>query len=269
MEDAPTPQARPSSVRGLVLFAIVCFIVGIAAMGWLLSEWTPARNLLLQETTEAPAAPKAPIASVPPVAPDAAEVPPTAEAHMAQIEERLAIIDQQADSASSDASRAERLMIAFAARRAIDRGTPLGYLEGALMRQFGGNDSAAVSTVIKAGRAPVTLDQLEDGLDASRDALLARASGLNWLSALWQDMGAIAVIRHEGEDLLSPDQRFDRARRALERDRVELAAREVQALPGRDSARDWLGKANRYIQTHRALDRLEAITLAPTPAPST
>ena len=154
-------------------------------------------------------------------------------------------------------------------RRAyFDDGTPLGYLEGALMRQFGGIDSVAVSTVIKSGRAPVTLEELEDGLEAARPELLSHGTGRNWFDRLWQEIGSIAVIRKEGEQELTPAQRFDRARRALDRDRVELAILEVEAMPRRVQAKDWLQKAHRYMQARRALDRLEAVTLAAAPVPA-
>lgn len=275
MDDTPPttpsapPPARSSSVRGLVIFALVCFAVGIAVMGWLLSEWQPARSLLLGETeVAAPIAPSAPAetSATPPSEPKA--ILPTAEAHMAKIEEKLAIIDQQADSASTDAARAERMMIAFAARRALERGTPLGYLEGALMRQFGASDAGSVSIVIKAARMPVTLEQLEEGLDAARTGITSPDGEPGWFGSLWRDVGNIAVIKQEGEDRLSPDQRFDRARRALERDRVEIAMYEVRAMPGRDRAKEWLEKADRYVQARKALDRLEAITLAVSPAPA-
>lgn len=264
MDDiAPAPPPRSSSVRGLVIFALACFAIGIAAMGWLLSEWQPARNLLLGETqVVAPTAPSVPETAPKSTTPVLDTAPPSTEEHMAKIEEKLAIIDQQADSASTDAARAERMMIAFAARRAIERGTPLGYLEGALMRQFGPTDAGAVSTIIKAGRAPVTLEQLEEGLDAAKTGLVASSGDSGWFSGLWRDVGSIAVIKQEGEDRLSPDQRFERARRALERDRVEVAIREVQAMPGQKRAQNWVEKANRYVQARRALDRLEAITLA-------
>lgn len=269
MDDTPPPATPPraSSVRGLVIFALICFAVGIAVMGWLLSEWTPARNLLLGkvEVTEraAPAAPVPP----PPGPPPPRDPVATPEEHIAEIEQKLAIIDQQADSASNDAARAERMMIAFAARRAIDRGSPLGYLEGALMRQFGPSDPAAVSTIIKAGRAPVTLEQLEEGLEASRDAALNSGAKNGWMDRVWNDVSGLAVIRRKGEDGLTTEQRFDRARRALERDRVELAVREVEAAPSRDKAEKWLESARRYVLARRALDRLEAITLSVAPKP--
>lgn len=265
MEDVPAPAApaRSSPVRGLVIFALVCFAVGIVVMGWLLSEWPPARNLLLGAPPIS-----APTTSAVPAAQHAAPpspsvvTPVTPDAQMTHIEEQLAIIDQQASSASDDAARTERMMIAFAARRAIERGSPLGYLEGALTRQFGAQDAKAVSTIVKCARAPVTLERLEEGLDAARDTLLSDDRASNWFGRIWNDVGNLATIRHDGEDTSSPDQHFNRARRALERDRVEMAIREVEAMPGKAGVRPWLDSAQRYVQVRRALDRLEAITLA-------
>jgi len=267
-EITPPEPARSSSIRGLVIFAMVCFVIGIAAMGWLLIEWTPARNFVLGAAPTPQAVVAQPQSAPPaPIAPEE-EVVASPEAHMAKIEEKLAIIDQQADSASNDASRAERMMIAFAARRAIERGASLGYLEGALMRQFGGSDANAVSAIIKGARAPVTLEQLEEGLDAAQVGLITAAADAGWFKRIWNDMGSLAVIKHEGEDRLSPDQRFDRARRALERDRVEVAIREVEALPGQADAKPWLNRARSYVQVRKALDRLEAVTLSVTRPPT-
>ena len=47
----------------------------------------------------------------------------------ARAEQRLSRIDLQATAASGNAARAEGLLIAFAARRMIDKGEPLGFLE--------------------------------------------------------------------------------------------------------------------------------------------
>ena len=130
------------------------------------------------------------------------------------------------------------------------------------MRQFGGTDANAVAAIIKGARAPVTLEQLEEGLNTARTGLMTAPADAGWFKRIWNDMGNLAVIKHEGEDRLSPDQRFDRASRALERDRVEVAIREVEALPGQADAKPWLARARNYVQVRKALDRLEAITLS-------
>ncbi len=255
---AASPR-RANPIRGLVVFALICFAIGIAAMGWILSEWQPVRDMVFGPQATAPQPPVAKLATV--TAP-----PVNAEAHMARIEQRLAIIDQQADNASNDAARAERLMIAFAARRAVERGTPLGYLEGALQRQFGASDAAAVATVIDAARRPVTLEQLEDGLEATKAELASGSAGAGWFASIWQDVSTLAVVHRPGESSKTPSQRLEIARRALERDRVETAMREIRSMPGAGSAKPWLVKAQRYVAVRKALDRLEAITLSVAPS---
>src|SRR3546814_16914803 len=72
----------------------------------------------------------------------------------------------QAASASGNATRAEGLLIAFAARRALDRGLSLGYLEAQLRLRFGDDQPTAVKTIIDTARAPITLDQLRRELHA-------------------------------------------------------------------------------------------------------
>lgn len=260
-EMTPASPRRTNPYRGLVLFALVCFVIGIAAMGWVLSEWQPVRHLVFGPQAEAP---KTPVVdtSLTQTAPPAANT----DAHMARIEQRLAIIDQQADSALNDAARAERLMIAFAARRAVERGAPLGYLEGALQRQFGAADPAAVAAVIDGARSSVTLEQLEDGLEAEKTDLASGTVGTGWLASIWQDMSSLAVVHRAGESSKTPSQRLETARRALERDRVETAVKEVGAMPGAANAKPWLDKAKRYVAVRKALDRLEAITLSVAPS---
>ncbi len=250
-----TPPRNP--IRGLVLFALTCFAIGIAAMGWALSEWQPVRDLVFGTPVEAPKTVPAKRIAPPPAPPS-----PNAEAHMARIEQRLAVIDQQADNASNDAARAERLMIAFAARRAVERGVPLGYLEGALRRQFGAADPAAVATIIDAAHRPVTLEQLEDELEIAKADLTSNTNGPGWFDTVWQSLSSLAVIHRADEAAKTPAQHLDAARRALERDRVETAIREIQAMPGAASGKAWLDKAQRYVSARKALDRLEAITLA-------
>src|SRR5690606_16429211 len=110
-------------------------------------------------------------------APDTAAAPPAVEAspapaqpgsvaeRIAAMEQRLARLDFQASAAAGNASRAESLLIAFASRRAIERGSPPGYLEDQLRLRFGEARPNAVDTVIATGRDPVTLDQLLTRLD--------------------------------------------------------------------------------------------------------
>ena len=59
------------------------------------------------------------------------------------------------------------MLVAFAARRAIDRGVALGYLEPLLVQRFGRQNQAAVATIVTASRNPVSLDALIADLKAT------------------------------------------------------------------------------------------------------
>ena len=50
--------------------------------------------------------------------------------------------------AEGSAGRADALLVAFAARRAIDRGVALGYLETLLVDRFGSRHPRAVATIV-------------------------------------------------------------------------------------------------------------------------
>src|SRR5688500_11238053 len=126
----------------LLALPLIAFIAGLAAMGWLLANWGTAATFL----GIVPAPP--PAAAEPPPPPGAggagparrsqAEVPAgeglvigaetTRRVH--RLEERLALLDLQSGTAVGNADRAEGLLVGYAARRAIDRGVALGYIEG-------------------------------------------------------------------------------------------------------------------------------------------
>ena len=65
---------------------------------------------------------------------------------LAAAEQRLARLDLQAQAAAGNAARAEGLLIAFAARRALERGEELGFLADQLRLRFGDNWPNAVRT---------------------------------------------------------------------------------------------------------------------------
>ena len=79
-------------------------------------------------------------------------------------------VDTQSRAAVGNADRAEGLLVAFAARRALDRGVALGFLEALLRQRFGDSQPQAVGMIITAAREPVTLQELQDGLLQVRPA---------------------------------------------------------------------------------------------------
>ncbi len=191
-----------------------------------------------------------------------------AAARLTALQQRLAELNQQAVSASGQASRAEALLVAFAARRAVERGQPLGYLETALRVRFGETQPTAVDTLVSAAQKPVTLAGLTEQFAALEPRLSsgpASEGSWDWLS---RQVGSMFIIRRDDTPSPAPESRITRARTALNGQRVDLAIAEVERMPGKDAATDWLAHAREWVATQHALDQLESAALAsPTVAP--
>jgi hypothetical protein len=261
----PRP-ARP--VRNALIIAALAFLGGLALMAWALTRWEPARRLVRDAepvptiATPQPAMPSPALPNAPPVLTD---TPPLAAAQLdgriAGLEDRMARIDMRAAAAAGNAARAEGLLIAFAARRAIDRGVALGFIEGELRERFATTQPRAVAAIIASAQAPVTLESLHQKLEALRPKLAGPGANEGWWDATRRTLGSLIVVRKQGTDSPAPDDRLDRAMLRIESGQVEGALAEVARMPGRASATAWMTDARRYIEAHRALDILEAAAL--------
>lgn len=205
-----------------------------------------------------PAAPNAPAPII--AAPIAGETDPVTS-RVEDLESRMSRINAQAEAASGNASRAEGMLTAFAARRAIDSGAALGYLENQLITRFGSAQGPAVTTVIKAAQDPVTLDILRAEL-ASGGATWTSQAGISTWSKVQREMAELFVLRRDTAPSPAPTRRLERARQYTEVGNIEAAMREVSNLPGKAQARSWLDKAARYVMVRRALDNIERSALA-------
>jgi hypothetical protein len=180
----------------------------------------------------------------------------TLAAQLTSLEARTADVSADAAAARGQATRAEGLLIAFAARRALDRGLGLGYIEEQLRSRFGGIEPRAVIVVIQASRTPVTLEDLRQGLDAiAPDISTVRAD--NWWNSLRRELSNLVVLRKAGTPSPLPSDRLARAKRLLEGGQVEAALAEVRRLPGASDAANWIAAANRYVAARSALDLIE------------
>ena len=183
-------RRRPSLLSRLLLPGLA-FLAGLIAMGWVLANWGSAAAYLGVKPAAAPPAAAAPVPRAMPVArPQAAPTPATEPQRLVidpeitrrvnLMEQRIAAIDNQSRAAVGNADRAEGLLVAFAARRALDRGVPLGYIEGLLRQRFGDVQRPAVATIITASRQPVTLEELQDGLQQVGPELTGAGPNQDW-----------------------------------------------------------------------------------------
>ena len=177
----------------------------------------------------------------------------------------MARIDLRAAAAAGNAARAEGLLIAFAARRALDRGVALGYIEGELRARFGPTQPRAVAAIIAGAQAPVTVEALHQGLTAIAPDLVGGGANESWWDSTRRTLGSLIVVRKQGTESPAADDRVQRAQLRLEGGQVESALAEIARLPARAKASDWMAKARRYIEAHRALDIIEAAALTDTP----
>jgi len=261
-----TPRRRGYFWPSLLL--LLAFLLGIVATAYALHNWS-GLDKLIHPTSPAQLATSPEAQPRPVIVQPAPPSDPALDERVATIETRLDAIDARAAEASGDADRAEGLLIAFAARRALDRGQPLGYIEGLLRQRFGGTDAASVAQIIAAAQRPTTLGQLQDGLEALRSTLVTHDPDQGVWQGIKRELGALFVIRRIDQPSAIPTERFGRAQHALEQGQVDVAAAEVARMPGATRAADWLGLARRYVVARNALDRIEtAALLTPAPKPA-
>lgn len=180
---------------------------------------------------------------------------------IAEMEQRLARLDVQADAAAGNAARAEGLLVAFAARRAIERGDRLGYLADQLQMRFGAAEPEAVQAVLALERDSVTLDQLLARLDGLAPQLGGSAANEGTFAWISRELGQLFVVRREDAPSPARERRLERARLFLESGRTDAAIAEVSNLPNADRAADWIVDARRYAAAQRGLERIEAAAI--------
>lgn len=183
------------------------------------------------------------------------------ERRVSQLDTRIEDIAERAEAASGNADRAEGLLVAFAARRAVDRGIGLGYIEGLLRDRFSRSQPRAVATIISASRQPVTLEELRADLDAIAPDLAGVGKDAGWLEGVRRELADLIVIRRDDTPSSTPEARVRRARRELDAGHVDRALAEISRLPARDRALPWIERARRYVSVHNALDLVETSAL--------
>jgi hypothetical protein len=254
------PPRRSRSWTAALAWILLLLVTGAALATWGLSRWNSAAQFL--GVAPRPTPPVAlrmvpeSLATQPAVPADAASV-----AKVAELEARLRLVENSTRRTAGAAGRADALLVAFASRRAIDRGVPLGYLETLLADRFGEQNPRAVAAIITSSRQPVTLDQLIADYEALGPALRRGAPDESLWQGFKREMGSLIAVRRATTPSGKPQARYERAVAELQNGHVDGALAETMRLPGAPRAADWVGKARRYVVAHRALDEVESSAL--------
>lgn len=277
MASQPNPSpldspSKPGSGRGLLLAAVLAFLAGGALVGWAVWYNFAGNGAAVSGTQAAGTAGESPAPALSPsptpLAAAAIKAEQTAERvaeqqggldqRLAAAEQRLTQLDLQAQAAAGNAARAESLLIAFATRRAVERGAELGYLSDQLRLRFGDQWPNAVSTIVEFSRKPIRLDSLVARLEGLGPSLRQGDEGPSW-DAFQREISQLFVVRRQSTPSPQPQKRLDRARWALEQGRLSAAIDEVRGMPGAAKADSWIKDAERY---KKAMDALEVIETA-------
>jgi hypothetical protein len=263
--------AAPRSARGLIWTACLAFVAGVALAGW--AVWyNVARSdaavpvPVVGAAAGASPSPALAASPTPAVAAVAVKAEQTAnrvaeqqsglDQRLAAAEQRLTRLDLQAQAAAGNAARAESLLIAFATRRAVERGAELGYLSDQLRLRFGDQWPNAVSTIINFSRDSVRLDELMARLEGLAPKLGQSSEGPSW-GAFKRELKQLFVIRRQTTPSPTSAKRLERARWALEQGRLSAAIDEVKGMPGAATASRWIADAERYVKAMEALEVIE------------
>ena len=244
-----------------IAWGLLLLLVGAGLATWGLSRWqTGARFLGVAPEPVAVARPPQAVVAAPTPAQPAPQ--PTADvARMASLEARTANLERSMQATAGSAGRADAMLVAFAARRAIDRGVALGYLEPLLVQRFGKDHQAAVATIVTVSRDPVRLDRLVSDYETLEPELRSGGPEEGWWDGFRRELGSIVSIHRADTPSPQPQARYNRALALLRSGEVDAALAETMRMPGASRAAPWIGQARRYIAAHRALDEIESAAL--------
>lgn len=243
-----------------LLIGLVLILVGAAAATWGLARYQLAARFLGVTAQPAPAPAPTPQRLATP-AQQQPQAAPVQNPSVTQLEQRLNRVENATQRAEGFAGRADALVVAFAARRAIDRGVALGYLENLLVDRFGEQHQPAVATIITSSRQPVRLNDLIAEYETLGPILRSGGPEESWWTGLRRELGSLVEVHRADRPSTSSDARYNRAMLHLSSGDVDQALAETMRMPGAQNAGDWTQKARRYIAVHRALDEVESAAL--------
>ncbi|KTF69624.1 hypothetical protein ATB93_07865 [Sphingomonas sp. WG] len=269
---APEPVRNPSLLRSRMITGGLGFLGGVALTAGLIELAGTHLTPMPATRPAAATAPVTPVLVTPPSMPAATDVATldVREAALAgrldALERRLQDADASARNAAQYSTQAERLMVAAAVRRAVERGQPLGTLEQQLRARFGERHPQAVAAIVTAAADPLTLEDLRIALDTIAPRLGAGPDDSLWMR-FRAFVGDLFVLHQAGMPSPRPAERLRRARGALAAGNVETAIAEIAHMPGASIAEGWTSAATRYVNARKALDEIEKAAAATPPRP--
>jgi hypothetical protein len=251
------------------LIAILLVVVGAAAATWVLARWETAARVVGVVEAE-PVRPLSNEAQAEPVekrrtADQRTELNPAIAEQIGELQSRLQRVESETEEAHGSKVRADALLIAFSARRAIDRGVTLGYLEPLLIDRFGTTHPEAVATIVTTSRAPVRLTDLIARYQELEPQLVGPPPDEALMTSIKRGFSSLVSIRRSDRPSTKPNARYDRALSQLMAGEVDSALAETMRLPGAPRAQEWIRDARRYVAAHRAVDRIESAALVGAP----
>lgn len=248
---------RARSWTASLAWVVLLLVAGGALATWGLTRWDDAARFLgVAPSPSAPVAVR--MVPQPMTGQQRAFASEAVAAKVADLEARLRAVEISGRRTAGSVGRADALLVAFASRRAIDRGMPLGYLEGLLADRFGDQHPRAVAAIITASRDPVTLEQLTADYEQLGPALRRGAPDESLWQGFRRELGSLIAVRRASSPSGKPQARYERAMAQLQNGHVDAALAETMRLPGAARASDWVAEARRYVIAHRALDEVES-----------
>ncbi len=244
----PDPQQRTPQKSGGMKFRHMLLLLGLALVGgaglfaWLAHEYGYLQVGEVQ-----------PNAAVTNELPKAA--PPAATPGL--------ILPVPSNIPVADANRAEALMIAAAARRAVDAGAPLGHLHEKLQAHFGAAEPISVNVIRKFEANPVTLSELKFSLERLNKTLGVGSSEEGLWKVLQREMSGLFVLRKGGKPPEQGNADLAKAIRFLESGNVVEALSIVQVFAKTKAGTEkWQQDAERYTVAQLSLDQIERAAMA-------
>ncbi len=246
-----------------LLVAVTLILVGAAAATWGLAHYQGAARLFGVVPTTEPRRlqplPAEPSAAVP--GDQAATFNPAVAQQIADLRSRVQQVENENEQVQGSAGRADALLIAFAARRAIERGVALGYLEPLLVDRFGPEHPQAVATIVTSSRSPVRLTELIAQYNDLEGELVGAPPDEGFWTGVKRGFSSLITVHRADRPSSRPQARYERGLTRLMSGEVDSALAETMRLPGAPRARDWILAARRYVAVHRALDEIESAAL--------